>query len=699
MFSASQPAEVVMNAKRSRPCIITAHLPLLRIEPERLSFSDFHLWRMPFEVYNDLTGGNLSSLQTAYQAVAPVFLQFSAEAEVQDGQEDRQPEGAGRPDRETEMEGEHIIEMRSQDSAYQSLVWLGLRSAAGAIRTIWSLVSLTFPSLLLPDPGLSQVFIHVEEGKIGLSNVRSSRACVQGPADYEYLFLDIPHQRTLKAEDFSRLEDTHALIDALYTEPFPRPALESFLDSLSPVFGSAERTALCVIALESLLMPEITEDLTKTFARRLANLLKGGESGEDVDEPLARRLYGARSDEMHGAIPSVSRSAAGLAMAATRALSGAVFNTAKLVQTGLTIDEIRPAVDVASAVASPQPEQSSTVSKDEGAANRLFLRERISVILAGQDSLATKDGEAACWSPLAGLEAREWVPFGRSGHPILLAPLNGNEILSLEEKETRADYAAQLRLIDDRVAGFFVPISLNMDRLDPQQIDAAMQLASRVRDFGTIALRMAGFNEFWDPEWHGVALFVGSTRIRRPTVFRQSVLFSIHRSIVLADHDGTSLPAITPADEPVLRPIWEMLSPHLEECPAPIERSLSLFRRSCDPAFLSPALRLRLAFAALESMLGRLAGTTGGASTEDIVVRLMDGREPEAAEWFLRNGRQHRNAVAHNSHLDSDIGNHLPWLLAILRAVLPAYLTAWADPDLVQFATPSRKLAEWVLRR
>ena len=282
-----------MNSKKSRACTITAHLPMLRIEPERISFHDFDLWRMPFEVYNDLTGGNLDSLKTDYEAVAPVFLQFSSDAQVPDEAEVAEEQNG-------ESEGARVIELRSQESAYQSLGLLGLGSAAAQIRGIWSLISLAFPFLLLPEPGLSQIFVHADDGEIGLSNVRGSRACVQGPADYEYFFLDIPHQRTLKAEDFPRLRDTFKLVGALYDDSSLRFALESFLESLSPVFGWAERTTLCVIALESLLMPEITENLTETFARRLPHLLLGEESGVSVDESLARRLYAARSDEMHG---------------------------------------------------------------------------------------------------------------------------------------------------------------------------------------------------------------------------------------------------------------------------------------------------------------------------------------------------------------------------------------------------------------
>ena len=59
-----------MNTKQSCVCVITAHLPMLRIEPERIEFSGFDLWRMPFEVYKSLAGDNLASLEAEYQAVS-----------------------------------------------------------------------------------------------------------------------------------------------------------------------------------------------------------------------------------------------------------------------------------------------------------------------------------------------------------------------------------------------------------------------------------------------------------------------------------------------------------------------------------------------------------------------------------------------------------------------------------------------------
>jgi hypothetical protein len=691
-----------MNSKEQRGCTVIAHLPLLRIAPERISFREFDLWQMPFESYSSLAGENLASLEADYRATAPVFLHFSSEMDPRDEHEaDPELDAQEEPSPEGDDGQNRIVEMRSQESAYHNLAWMGLISAANQVRSIWSLLSLAFPDLLLPDPGFSQIFVLADEGTIGVSNVRASRVSVQGPADYEYLFLDGSNQPVLTAEDFSPFRKVFSLARKLYAQAFPDAVLAAFLEAHSPALGSAERTTMSVVALEALVMPDITNGLTKTFVKRLTNLCP------EVDRRLARSLYVARSDEMHATEPDdQSLPAALLDSSALRTLSSAICRMAELIGVDRAIHQVRRGLDAAPAVAERQPGDGPLSTPPGGEErNRLRVKERTTVVIMSQGSLAAKEGDAAFWSPLARLEARQWVPFGRTVHPIFIAPLNGNEILSLEEKETRADYAAQLRMIDDRVAGFFMPISgsipdsIDIDLADSQQMESVMNLAARVRDFGTIALRLAQFDDFWDPEWHGLALFAGSTRIRRPTIFRQSVLTEIHRSIVLADHDNVAMPTVGPAHEETLSPIWLTLSEFLDECPPLIERSLVLFRRASDPAFLSDTLRVRLAYAALESMLGRFSDPTRTHSLEELVTRLMRDREPEATRWFNKAGRRKRNAAAHTPNLDSKAVHELAWLLAILRPAILAYLTAWSDPELAQFSTPGQKLAEWIQRQ
>ncbi len=54
------------------------HLPLLRIEEEKLPFGPGLLYRMPFEKYNEISLGAFSEQERQYTATEPVFLAFSA---------------------------------------------------------------------------------------------------------------------------------------------------------------------------------------------------------------------------------------------------------------------------------------------------------------------------------------------------------------------------------------------------------------------------------------------------------------------------------------------------------------------------------------------------------------------------------------------------------------------------------------------
>ena len=189
---------------------------------------------------------------------------------------------------------------------------------------------------------------------------------------------------------------------------------------------------------------------------------------------------------------TISLPAALLDSSALRTLSGATCRMAELIGADRAIHQVRRGLDAAPAVAEIQPGDEPIPTPPSGEErNRLHVKERTTVVIMSQGSLAAKEGEAAFCRPLARLEARDGTVFRRTVYPIFIAPLNGNEILSLEEKETRADYAAQLRMIDDRVAGFFMPISgsipdsIDIDLADSQKMESVMNLAARVRDFGT----------------------------------------------------------------------------------------------------------------------------------------------------------------------------------------------------------------------
>src|SRR6266487_2007679 len=62
--------------------IFLAHLPLLRIAEEEVPFAEGSLWRLPFEVYNELSAGAFEDHEKAYTATAPVFYRANADLNV-----------------------------------------------------------------------------------------------------------------------------------------------------------------------------------------------------------------------------------------------------------------------------------------------------------------------------------------------------------------------------------------------------------------------------------------------------------------------------------------------------------------------------------------------------------------------------------------------------------------------------------------
>jgi hypothetical protein len=107
---------------------------------------------------------------------------------------------------------------------------------------------------------------------------------------------------------------------------------------------------------------------------------------------------------------------------------------------------------------------------------------------------------------------------------------------------------------------------------------------------------------------------------------------------------------------------------------------------------------LRVGFVALEAMVGRFSDGFAKISTEQIVHRVASATGPEAAAWFLREGRRCRNAIAHGGESSVDDPSTLIYLRAVLGAIVPVFLTAWVDPGLSELPTPRRRFMAWLSR-
>ena len=183
-----------------------------------------------------------------------------------------------------------------------------------------------------------------------------------------------------------------------------------------------------------------------------------------------------------------------------------------------------------------------------------------------------------------------------------------------------------------------------------------------------LALRLAGLHDFLDPKLLGLYAFSGTTRLRRPTVFRQTTVSLYGRHQV----------ALTPAAMAAATEALERLSRCRGIVAAEtLARLLDAFRSSFHSEFTPLHTCAQLSFATVEGLLGRFRPPQEKVQLEDLVGALA---ERDSADWFAQNGRNLRNDVAHGRYERIN-----PPELAALRAVtgstLNAYLAFWTDHD------------------
>src|SRR6185369_759128 len=125
-----------------------------------------------------------------------------------------------------------------------------------------------------------------------------------------------------------------------------------------------------------------------------------------------------------------------------------------------------------------------------------------------------------CWSPLLGLTTDglgQGIRMGTPPTPALL-PLSPAELGELEDSEIKRDFlATTIERGEPMSVLFTVPEEETAD------LTEATRVMERMRDLGVIALRLAGYDLFHDPELFGSAVFEGSKRVRYPTVLRQTI--------------------------------------------------------------------------------------------------------------------------------------------------------------------------------
>jgi TPR repeat protein len=608
-----------------------SHLPLVRIDEPRVEIGGGALVALPFDEYDELVRGSFTDERRRYEATAPVFF-------VTEG-----------------------------DDAEDLLA----RHVASAAR-VRDALALADPSSAIPDPSLSLMMVDVpgEEG---------STQTLQGDADQELLFLGHLETATISSNAIARAAQLLELVDACDGEL--RAALDVLHSAADLSLAPVEQLTLCTIALEALVLPELTTGLKQTFASRLARLVGG-----DDTEALARELYESRSEAVHGedeveVAPGVAQSL----------LARAVVALVQRTRDGSTLEEIRTRLD-----AGPSSEGARA---SEAAAPPLSPRILYAVrqgsppsssthTLSGQgpsiDDPEIAEGELVLFAPLAGLEIdAPRVELIDVGFP--LTWIWPSQVGSLEDPDIRRDWIAQVTHGTPPMACLALTTQPGRRYLRNSEVDVALVPLRRRVDTAVTAMRLAGLRGFHDPDLLGIYARDGNGgRYRRPAVYRQTVLAQLGRTPTRPEGEAV--------DD--LAALWALLLVYDADRRHPdIDHALALFRRAHIALGLSLATRLELLFASLEAAAGRLP--RDGVHGLERLAELTGGRDANAFEWYAANGREVRNALAHGewapSEEDPQSRAALVYLQDLLGELLPALIMAWRRR---KKAGPAKTLAD-----
>ncbi len=638
--------------------VFLSHLPLLRIGEETVPFAGGELWRLPFDLYNDLTLGAFSDHRRTYDAVAPVFYRVDLDLDL----DILKP---GRAD------NRRVLELKAPtnkwrwvcESANVSLLEGFQRSM---VDPAWAALSLVCPSAAVPAPRLSVTFVH-SAGDAHFEVIGDSwnTLRIQGDADQDYLFLPEAAGTVMPAEVLTRATQIHQLLGAIENQAELTAALLLLLAASSPLLNDSEQTTLAVMALEALLAPEVRSGSRAEFATRISRLLGVDDPDRAALKRIAQGLYDARSASVHGRVADVPGLVDG---SGPQLLAAAVC---ELIKTGATepLAEARTALetpDHAFRPGTPVPENPPPVRRPRERLHRGWSP--VVAGVSGNVDMTAPKGSYMSWSPLIGLSTATDFAIGPPPCPVIL-PLNAEELLSMEERDIRRDHAAELYGHGQPAAVLLVGRKAQPGcELEIGEADRTAML--RERDLVTVALRCAGFTAFTDPDLLGAYLYAGSLRLRLPTILRQTILLQMR---------APATQQIAAADVVRTAPVWQRLVAYdrTARC-AEIDALLSLFRRSFDDCFLPAQARIGLQIAALESMLGRFRLPGVAIQLESLVRQVCGTEQAAAARWFETQGRKFRNDWAHGRLADSDTAESAAEHLAgILQAAVPALIECW----------------------
>ncbi len=599
-----------------------SHVPHLRTTDEVMDFGPGKLWQVPFEVWDYLVAGAFSDHERVYEATQPVFFYIEAdvdwpilvpgEPEQRRNIELKKPSFSG-DDLFERMGAGFLTWFVSQIGwAVQAALTLAApASAPGSMRSSMTLCA--------PDDGYY----------FDLGQLDGVVARVQGDADHEWLLMPESAGEPLPKDRVEFGSALYGFADAAHDDADLAAALDALMLSAQPTLGYRDQLVLATIALEALLLPEARSDLAATFRNRLTALLDGGPELEEV----ARTLYDARSAALHGSEPrdhALARRYEELAVA-QQAAAAAILAIGPAVLDGEPLESIRAGLDrgerPAGGIAGPPIDSDAPPALRTG--SRLTHAEPSSTAAVAVPGgvMHANDGEYISWSPLIGLGSTS--PVGSRRTVFFVDSLDSMELMEIEERDIRRDFLAKLAAPGSlasphAVLGLPGTGSHELGELEHRRTDAVA------------ALRLAGFWRFVDPSLLGWYIYEGSTRIRIPTVLRQSVLGGLA-------HEPTEF--IGEADQGRVEEMASLLQTYREEYRDPgVDDVLGELLRAHPNPYLPGEASAALLLGIVEDVLGRFRPKSDPVQLEDLAAAVSSD---EAAAWFQANGRSFRNAVAH----------------------------------------------------
>jgi len=661
---------------------VVAHLPLLRIEEPTVEFNGMHLWRMPFDVFDGLTFHAFSDFRAEYEATAPVWLRLDGEIE------------AGGAIVQTYSQPSKSIDLKlGRGSWYSALEQAGLTVLARfherIVSRTWSALALAAPAAMPPWPLASVTFAQLGEGYAFASG---SDLCdtvqLRGEADLDFLFHPQLADKPLGMDALQRMAGLWNAMEAIFTEPTLAAALRSLIAASHYTLTPEEQSTLATVALEALLLPEVRSGLGPTLARRLPALLAhDAEHGERL-RGIAALLYDARSAGLHGAELAPEASAAVDSAQAAQLLAASIIALHER-HTGTPtqpVEVLCTLLDASERVGAPS--RDATLPRLEPEGLRALRRLGPQVEQHPYRVTFSSDGISGCsglWvmaAPLIGLGAEAAWRLDPDADSPTIEGITGSELLSLEDKDLRRDFAVQLHLCGHRIAALVFGLP-DQGNLTPAGEAAEFRRLQRLRDDVVLALRLAGLDTFIDPELLGTYVKQGRRTLREPTVLRQSVL---------AQALFTPAEVLSAARQTQTAPAWRLVSSYAESPRHPeLDQASRLFRRIHDRLFLPKIARAQLSFSLVESLLGRFRMVEATPSLETLVARALGDEAHPAAQWFAAEARGWRNELAHGRLHTIDDETPLRHLLTIGRAALNGALTAWLEQNDV-LARPAKRL-------